>query len=137
MQKHCKRKLPRFEHGNLIVKVKKTGFISKLFPARIVSWLDFHKQGIAFISDQRYSINTLLELDLSITDKYQIKAQNIAALVKNCQIKPEGYRYGLEFDFESNNYMRTDQVKSKIISIEQLLKEIYFKLTGKTSFRTG
>ena len=136
MSLHNNRKLQRFEHGNLVVKVKKAGLFSMLFSPRIASWLDFHQGGIAFISDKRYTIGTLLKLDLSILDQKRIQTNNIAARVKNIQIRPEGFRYGLEFDFEQNNYMRTSQVKTTLLDIEQLLEEIYFRLTGNADYHT-
>lgn len=104
------------------------------FSPKIVSWVDFHQEGISFISEQRYSLGTLLKLDLSIVDKKHIQADNIAGLVKNIQVRPEGFRYGLEFDFEKSSYMCSSQVKTNLSDIEQLLEEIYFRLTGKPSF---
>ncbi len=131
-----KRKLHRYEHGNLAVKVKKAGLLSVLFSPKIVSWLDFTQEGIAFISDNRYTIGTLLKLDLSLVGEQQIQTNNISAVVKNIQTRPEGFRYGLEFDFDQNNYMRTSEVKTALADMEQLLEEIYYQLTGKQSFHT-
>ena len=126
-----RRESYRYRHGNLSVTVKRTGFRSKFSKPHVVDWMDYNHRGIAFESTEKYSLAGTLLLDLSISDEKEISISNVIACVRNINKRSGRYRYGIEFDYHANDYMNSDQVKNSLVDIEQLLKDIFQRISNE------
>ena len=78
-----RRRNLRYRHGNLSVRVKRTGIRGRLSKPHVVDWMDYNQKGIAFESTEKYSLAGTLLLDLSISDEKEISVSNIMAYVRN------------------------------------------------------
>ena len=118
----------RYRHGNLSVAVKRTGPLGGLFRPHRVDWMDFNRLGMAFESGNKFSLSTKLLLTLAISDEKDVSLSNVVAHVRNIGKRSNKYRYGVEFDLRANDYMNSVEVKTALIDIEDLLKDIFQRI---------
>ena len=126
-----RRRSYRYRHGNLSVTVKRSGFRGRFSKPHVVDWMDYNHKGIAFESTKKYSLAGTLLLDLSISDEKEISISNVIACVRNINKRSGRYRYGIEFEYHANDYMNSDQVKNSLVDIEQLLQDIFQRISNE------
>ena len=125
-----RRRHERYRHGNLSVTVKRSGLRGRFSKPRIAEWMDFSHRGIAFESRGKYTLADTLLLDFAISDKKEISISNVVASVRNIHKHPGRYRYGVEFDYQASDYMNSPEVKNILVDIEQLLKDIFHRISN-------
>ncbi|MBM4053070.1 MAG: hypothetical protein FJ264_00045 [Planctomycetes bacterium] len=109
--------------------VKRTGLSGFVQKPQIVNWMDFCRNGIAFVTNLKFNLGNKLCIMLTIDDVKQEIIEDIIGVVKNTKRVQDGqYRYGIEFDFEANDYMKSDVVRNGLMSIEESLKNIIQRL---------
>ncbi|MCF6149968.1 MAG: hypothetical protein E3K37_15045 [Candidatus Kuenenia sp.] len=129
---NMRRKSVRYSRGNLCVVVKRTGISGFVQKPHIVNWMDFSLYGMSFVSDLKFYLGDKLCIVLAIDDAKQEAVGDIIGIVKNTKRVQNGqYRYGVEFDFEANDYMRTDDVRNGLLTIEESLKNIIQRMRKK------
>jgi len=122
----------RFDHGNLSVKVKRAGISGIFGKSKIVNWKDFNKYGMAFESRHRFNLDSKITLQLCIKDEKEFNISNITGVVKNIGKYSDNFRCGVEFAYNSNEFMKSENVKQTLFEIEQLLNSILLRL-GKNN----
>ncbi len=134
-RQRSRRKAVRYIHGNLFVTVKRNGFMGIFQKPYIVNWMDFNQFGMAFVSEHKFAIGTELLIELTIDDVEDTNKESISDIIgivmNTRQEHSGGYRYGVKFDFNANEYMKSDGVKQSLIAIEFLLKDIFVRLIEK------
>lgn len=128
-----RRKSIRYTQGNLFVMVKRQGFIGVFRKPHVVNWMDFNQLGMAFVSEYKYNIDNELLLELTINDVNNKESlSEVVGRVVNATREPTGnFRYGIKFDFNANEFMKSDEVKRSLSNIELLLKNIFSRLNEK------
>ena len=114
-----RRKFIRLNEGKLQVCVKRCTLLDEFGKGEDVQWLNFNQFGIAFVSDVHYSINEKISLCLK-TDS--LKASNIVGVIHNARRHAGAYRYGVQFYFGANAYMRSSEAKALLTDLESLLQ---------------
>jgi len=119
--KHNRRKFARYGVGSLGVSLYRTGLLS-FFLGRIdVRAIDFNAAGLAFRYSRPLSPGQPLLMDL-VTDQHRVSR---VVVVVRCITRMENhFRCGVEFDYDANEYMRSDVVKETLKNIERLLNEV-------------
>lgn len=124
-----RRKKNRYAHGNLRVTVLQARIAGLWHQEQAVTWMDFNSLGMAFATNEHhFRIGARLRLNLSIDDEQSVAVQNIIAVVRNINANRYNCRYGVEFDFEANEHMRSRQVQQQLENIEQILEAIFLRL---------
>ena len=118
----------RYRHGNLAVTVKRSGPLRAIFKPHRVDWMDYNRMGMAFESGNKFSLSSKLLLTLAISDMKDVSLSNVVAHVRNIGKRSNSYRYGVEFDYRANDYMNSAEVKTALIDIEDLLKDIFQRI---------
>ena len=118
----------RFCHGNLNVYITHKYAWGLLHKKHVATWKDFNHTGMAFITECRFEIGQRLSLNLLMKDHNRAELHNVIAVVRNIHGLNNYYRYGVEFDFLSEEHMRQPQVKTILIQIEKALQSILSEL---------
>lgn len=127
-RQNSRRKAVRYAHGNLFVTVKRQGLIKIFQRPHIVNWMDFNQHGMAFVSDHRYKTGCELLIELSIDDSNKKSLSEVVGVVTNIKEDAGNYRCGIKFNFDANDYMKSDVVKQSLQSIELWLREVFSRL---------
>lgn len=127
-RQNSRRKAVRYAHGNLFVTVKRQGLIKIFQRPHIVNWMDFNLHGMAFVSDHRYKTGCELLIELSIDNSNKKSLSEVVGVVTNIKEDAGNYRCGIKFNFDANNYMKSDMVKQSLQSIELWLRDIFSRL---------
>ncbi len=128
-RENSRRKAVRYAHGNMFVTVRRHSFIKMFQKPHIVNWMDFNRHGMAFVSDHRYKTGSELLIELSIDDSNSQKSlSEVVGVVTNIKEDAGNYRCGIKFNFDANDYMKSDVVKQSLQSIELWLREIFSRL---------
>ena len=124
------RRSVRFQHGNLSVTVKRSGLFAGLPKPQRVEWMDYNRLGMAFESEGKFYLTSKVLLTLAISDVKDVSLSKVVAHVRNIGIRSgsKKYRYGVEFDYRANNYMKSTKVKNALVDIENLLKDIFQRI---------
>lgn len=128
---NSRRKAVRCAHGNLFVTVKRHGFMNLFQKPHIVNWMDFNQYGMAFVSDHRYKSGSELLIELSIDDLNKKSLSEVVGIVTNIIKDADNYRCGVKFNFDANEYMKSDSVKQSLKNIELWLRDICSRLQEK------
>jgi hypothetical protein len=128
-----RRRIFRYRHGNLSVRVRKTGLAGRLQGKKTVDWMDFNHRGMAFESSQKYSLAARLLLHLSIDDSKTVEIPGILSEVRNIANRSGRYRYGVQFDLQDTPEMGADEIERSLIEIETQLKAIFRRLEAGTA----
>jgi len=113
-----RRKFVRLNEGSMQVNVKRCGLLDEFGKGEDVEWLNYNQFGIAFVSKNHFNINEKLTLTLK-TDT--IKAPNLIGVVHNARRQAGKYRYGVQFYFGANAYMKSAEVKELLAALEDTL----------------
>lgn len=82
--------------------------------------LDYHSYGISFETNLDFEIKRKISLDIS---KGRNHASDIICIVRNVMKQGDKNRYGLQFDFTANEYMRSEELEETLANIEKILKK--------------
>lgn len=124
LQSSSRRRSQRFCHGNLSVRMRRSGLLSRIRRAQVVDWLDYNRFGLAVACRKRMRTGTCLLLDLDIAEGEKIALQGVVGIVRNVQRDATGfYRCGIEFDLLANERMRRELHRG-LARIESLLAAI-------------
>ena len=107
-KENSRRKSVRYAHGNMFVTVRRHSFIKVFQKPHIVNWMDFNQHGMAFVSDHRYKTGSELLIELSIDDSNKKSLSGIVGVVTNIKEDAGNYRCGIKFNFDANDYMKSD-----------------------------
>ncbi|MEK7853089.1 MAG: hypothetical protein AAB243_04755 [Planctomycetota bacterium] len=127
-RENSRRKSIRYAHGNMFVTVRRHSFIKMFQKPYIVNWMDFNQHGMAFVSDHRYKTGCELLIELSIDDSNKKSLSEVVGVVTNTKEEAGNYRCGIKFNFDANDYMKSDVVKQSLQSIELWLREVFSRL---------
>ena len=130
-KENSRRKSVRYAHGNMFVTVRRHSFIKVFQKPHIVNWMDFNQHGMAFVSDHRYKTGSELLIELSIDDSNKKSLSGIVGVVTNIKEDAGNYRCGIKFNFDANDYMKSDVVRQSLQSIEYWLKDVFRHLHEK------
>lgn len=130
-RQNSRRKAVRYVCGNLFVTVKRHSFINVFQRPHIVNWMDFSQQGMAFVSDHRYKTGCELLIELSIDNPNKKSLSAVVGTVINTQEDSGNYRCGVKFNFDANDYMKSDGVKQSLKNIEFWLRNMFTRLQEK------
>lgn len=130
-RENSRRKSVRYAHGNMFVTVKRHSFIKMFQKPHIVNWMDFNRHGMAFVSDHRYKTGSELLIELSIDDSNKKSLSGVVGVVTNIKEDAGNYRCGIKFNFDANDYMKSDVVKQSLQNIEHWLREVFRHLHEK------
>ena len=86
---------------------------------------------MAFVSDHRYKTGSELLIELSIDDSNKKSLSEVVGVVTNIKEDAGNYRCGIKFNFDANDYMKSDVVKQSLQSIEHWLREVFRHLHEK------
>lgn len=136
-RQNSRRKAVRYAHGNLFVTVKRHGFMNMFKKPHIVNWMDFNQYGMAFVSDHRYKMGCELLIELSIDDLNKKSLSEVVGIVTNTSKDAGNYRCGVKFNFDANEYMKSDVIKQSLKSIELRLRDIFARLKEKRYMKDG
>ncbi|MBL1275956.1 MAG: PilZ domain-containing protein [Ectothiorhodospiraceae bacterium] len=119
--KRNRRKLARYGVGSLRASLHCQGLLG-LFPNQMdVTPIDFNVTGMAFRHSRLLSPGQPVVFDLV---KDQLKIQSIVGIVRYCKQLENHFRCGIEFDFDANEHMRSQDVKDILLAIEKVLNEV-------------
>ena len=117
----CKdrRKYVRFNVGALQLQCRRRGLLNQLTKPESVDWLNFNQFGFAFSSAQRFEINEKIIVS--------IKAQtctlkDLVAVIHNARRQGGVFRYGAQFYFGANSYMKSPDIIEALAQIEGQLE---------------
>lgn len=119
--KNNRRKLARYGIGSLRARLVCTRLLGLISHQVDVTPVDFSTSGLGFRHSQLLIIGQPVVFELT-KDKYTVKS--IIGIVRHMTRMKNHYRYGVEFDFEANEHMRSPQTKDTLKMVEKLLHEV-------------
>jgi hypothetical protein len=119
--KNNRRKLARYGIGSLRARLFRTRLLGLISDQVDVTPIDFSTAGLGFRHSQLLVIGQPVVFELT-KDQYTVKS--VVGIVRHTARMKNHYRYGVEFDFEANEHMRSPQTKDTLKLIEKLLHEV-------------
>lgn len=113
-----RRKYMRQNSGILKLCIRRKGLLRALSKGEAGEWLNFNEFGLAFSCQTHFQINETILLDLKTPS---ITLHDIVAIIHNARKQAGKLRYGVQFYFGANSYMRSTEVKAQLLQIEQEL----------------
>ncbi|MEZ5525234.1 MAG: hypothetical protein R3E62_09805 [Pseudomonadales bacterium] len=114
-----RRKYLRQNAGTLKLCIRRKGLLRSFTKGEPAEWLNFNGHGLAFACKNHFEINETLLLDLK-TPKTTL--HDIVAVVHNARKQAGKFRYGVQFYFGANSYMRSAEVRKFLQQIEEELE---------------
>lgn len=113
-----RRKYLRQNAGSLKLCIRRKGLLRSFTKGEPVEWLNFNEHGLAFSSESHFEINETVLLDLKTPCT---TLHDIVAVVHNARKQAGKFRYGVQFYFGANSYMRSAEVRADLLEIEEEL----------------
>ena len=113
-----RRKYIRHNEGTLQLCIRRKGLLRSLSKREPAEWLNFNEFGLAFSCDTHFEISETILIDLKTPTS---TLHDIVAIIHNARKQAGKCRYGVQFYFGANSYMRSAEVREKLLAIEQLL----------------
>ncbi len=114
-----RRKYMRHNGGVLKLCIRRKGLLRSFTKGEPAEWLNFNEFGLAFSCQCRFDINETVILDIKSPT---ITLNDIVAVIHNARRQAGSFRYGVQFYFGANSYMRSDEVRKKLLAIEKDLE---------------
>lgn len=116
--KFNRRKYMRHNEGELQFCVHRKGLMYSFNKRHTVEWLNFNEYGLAFSCDIHFDINETILVDFKTSPN---RLSDIVAIIHNARRQADKFRYGAQFYFGANSYMRSSEVRKKLLAIEESL----------------
>lgn len=113
-----RRKYMRHNEGVLELCIRRKGLLHSFSKRESVEWLNFNEFGLAFSCDTHFDINETILIDFKTPPNC---LHDIVAIIHNARRQAGKFRYGVQFYFGANSYMRSTEVREKLLAIEESL----------------
>ena len=114
-----RRKYMRHNGGILQLCIRRKGLLHSFGKGEHAEWLNFNEFGMAFSCETRFQINETIIIDIKTPNT---TANDIVAVIHNARRQAGLCRYGVQFYFGANSYMRSTEIKDKLLRIEAELE---------------
>lgn len=114
-----RRKYMRHNDGVLQLCIRRKGLLRSFAKGEPAEWLNYNEFGLAFSCDTRFEINETIIIDIKTAD---ITLNDMVAVIHNARRQTGSFRYGVQFYFGANSYMRSTEVRDKLLEIERELE---------------
>ena len=114
-----RRKYMRHNGGILQLCLRRKGLLRSFTKGESAEWLNFNEFGMAFSCRSRFEINEAIIMDIKTPN---IALHDVIAVIHNARRQAGIFRYGVQFYYGANSYMRSTEVKEKLLAIEQELE---------------
>ncbi len=115
-----RRQYFRYDAESLLLNIKQADVKRKTRKSDKTYALDFNHLGMSFSS--RFSYDVFDDLEFKCTGNKR-HISGIIGFICNINEFEGKYRYGVQFDYSYNEYMRSRDVKNTLINIEHALKK--------------
>lgn len=127
-----RRKILRYNYGNLSVDVKTKGFLDKFKKSHHVEWIDFNLSGLSILSWHKHKIGDKLTFNITIhdmeNDVEKDSVSGVEGIIRRIKEEEPGlFRYGVEFEIGDEEDIKSVEIKKSLINIELMLNEIVLK----------
>lgn len=103
------------------VKIKPT--VLRVPDWESVTMIDYSQGGFAFISRDKFKLGQSIKIHIQLViEETDITLKDIFGTIKSIALDGDTFRYGTEFDFGINDYMRSPHIQSKLSGIERVMK---------------
>ena len=106
-----RRRKPRHDVEGLLVCVRRKGRLAKLIGMAV----DFNRFGLAVVTDQPLSRETLVYLSITTP---MAKIDNVIGVVHNCISQDTGYRCGIQFRTASPLQDEPSRIEHELTQLE-------------------
>lgn len=113
-----RRKYMRHNEGTLQLCIRRKGLLSSFSKKESAEWLNFNEFGLAFSCDTHFEVNETILINLKTPST---NLHDIVAIIHNARKQAGKYRYGVQFYFGANSYMRSSEVRENLLAIKELL----------------
>jgi len=113
-----RRKYMRHNEGTLQLCIRRKGLLHSFSKREPAEWMNFNEYGLAFSCGTPFDINETILIDLKTPTT---TLHDIVAIIHNARKQAGKYRYGVQFYFGANSYMRSTEVRNDLLAIEELL----------------
>lgn len=114
-----RRKYLRQNAGTLKLCIRRKGLLRSFTKGEPVEWLNFNVHGLAFSCHSHFEINETVLLDIKTPST---TLHDIVAVIHNARKQAGKFRYGVQFYFGANSYMRSAEVRAHLLQIENELE---------------
>ena len=111
-----RRKYMRHNEGALQLCVRRKGLLHRFSKGQSVECQNFNEFGLALSCDTLFDINETILIDFK-TPLHCL--HDIVAIVHHARRQAGKFRYGVQFYFGANSYMRSTEVRAKLLAIEE------------------
>lgn len=119
--KNNRRRFARYGVGSLQANLHRSRMLGLVSDQVGITPVDFNASGLAFRHSQLLSPGQPVVFDLL---KDQHSASSVVGIVRYTTRMENHFRYGVAFDFDANDHMRSPQMKDTLQTIEKLLNEV-------------
>ena len=113
------RKYIRQNADTLQLCIRRKGLLHSFSKREPVQWLNLNTHGFAFSSHSHFAINEIILVDFKCAST---TLHDIVAVIHNARKQAGEFRYGAQFYFGANSYMRSAEVRAQLEQIEQELE---------------
>lgn len=113
-----RRKYMRHNVDALQLSIRRKGLLHSFSRIESVEWLNFNEFGLAFSCDTHFDISETILIDFKTPPNC---LHDIVSIIHNARKQGGKFRYGVQFYFGANSYMRSSEVRKKLLAIENML----------------